>query len=75
MNIFICISSPIPTSPHLPPSLLGEQSRPDMPMEDTVSLQVSLVNLAQKCYSDQIDYVDKVLGNTLEVFQKFNIEK
>lgn len=46
-----------------------------MPMEDTVSLQVSLVNLAQKCYPDQIDYVDKVLENTLEVFQKLNIEK
>ncbi|KAG0716858.1 Vacuolar protein sorting-associated protein 35 [Chionoecetes opilio] len=51
------------------------KSRPDMPLEDTVSLQVSLVNLAQKCYSDQIDYVDKVLENTLQVFTKLNIEK
>lgn len=56
-------------------SVFLPQSRPDMPMEDTVSLQVSLVNLAQKCYPDQIDYVDKVLENTLEVFQKLNIEK
>lgn len=46
-----------------------------MPMEDTVSLQVSLVNLAQKCYPDEIEYVDKVLQNTLEVFQKLNIDK
>ncbi|CAL4064925.1 unnamed protein product [Meganyctiphanes norvegica] len=51
------------------------KSRPDMPMEDTVSLQVSLVNLAQKCYPGNIGYVDKVLQNTLEVFQKLNIDK
>lgn len=44
-------------------------------MEDTVSLQVSLVNLAQKCYPDEIEYVDKVMQNTLEVFQKLNIDK
>ncbi|XP_064107288.1 vacuolar protein sorting-associated protein 35-like isoform X2 [Macrobrachium nipponense] len=51
------------------------KSRPDMPLEDTVSLQVSLINLAQKCYPKEIDYVDKVLQNTLEVFQKLNIDK
>ena len=46
-----------------------------MPMEDTVSLQVSLINLAQKCYPNNISYVDLVMQNTLEVFQKLNIEK
>lgn len=40
------------------------QSRQDMPPEDIVSLQVSLVNLAHKCYPDRVDYVDKVLLTT-----------
>ncbi|KAK3888494.1 hypothetical protein Pcinc_007453 [Petrolisthes cinctipes] len=51
------------------------KSRPDMPLEDTVSLQVSLVNLAQKCYPDEIAYVDTVLANTLAVFTKLNVDK
>ncbi|MBZ3872818.1 Vacuolar protein sorting-associated protein 35 [Sciurus carolinensis] len=44
------------------------QSRQDMPLEDVVSLQVSLINLAMKCYPDQVDYVDKVLETTVEIF-------
>jgi len=46
-----------------------------MPPEDIVSLQVSLVNLAHKCYPDCVDYVDKVLLTTLHIFQKLNIDR
>lgn len=51
------------------------QSRDDMPPEDMVSLEVSLVNLAHKCYADRVDYVDKVLGSTLHIFEKLNVER
>lgn len=51
------------------------QSRQDMPPEDIVSLQVSLVNLAHKCYPDRVDYVDKVLLTTFQIFQKLNIDR
>nr|AAB18153.1 MEM3 [Mus musculus] len=50
------------------------QSRRDMPSEDVVSLQVSLINLAMKCYPDRVDYVDKVLETTVEIFNKLNLE-
>ncbi|KAL4630294.1 vacuolar protein sorting-associated protein 35-like [Arapaima gigas] len=50
------------------------QSRQDMPSEDVVSLQVSLINLAMKCYPERVDYVDKVLESTLEIFNKMNLE-
>ncbi|XP_021966609.1 vacuolar protein sorting-associated protein 35 isoform X1 [Folsomia candida] len=50
-------------------------SKPDMPSEDIVSLQVSLINLANKCYPDHVDYVDDVLGKTCEIFNKFDLEK
>lgn len=42
--------------------------------EDVVSLQVSLINLAMKCYPDRVDYVDKVLETTVEIFNKLNLE-
>uniref|UniRef100_T1ISA6 Vacuolar protein sorting-associated protein 35 n=1 Tax=Strigamia maritima TaxID=126957 RepID=T1ISA6_STRMM len=51
------------------------QSRHEMPVEDIVALQVSLINLALKCYPDRIDYVDKVLQSTNEIFKKLHIEK
>ena len=51
------------------------QSRQDMPPEDIVALQVSLVNLAHKCYPDRVDYVDKVLLTTFQIFQKLNIDR
>lgn len=51
------------------------QSRQDMPSEDVVSLQVSLINLAMKCYPDRVDYVDKVLEGTVEIFNKLNLEQ
>ncbi|XP_034949457.1 vacuolar protein sorting-associated protein 35 isoform X1 [Chelonus insularis] len=50
------------------------QTRQDMPPEDIVSLQVALINLAHKCYPDRVDYVDKVLNTTVQIFQKLNIE-
>lgn len=51
------------------------QARQDMPAEDIVSLQVSLINLALKCYHDKVDYVDKVLETTVDIFQKLSVEK
>lgn len=49
------------------------QVREDMPTEDKVSLQVSLINLALKCYPDRVDYVDKVLQCTSELFSKLDL--
>lgn len=50
------------------------QNRPDMPPEDIVSLQVALINLALKCYPTQVDYVDKVLETTEEIFNRLNLD-
>lgn len=49
------------------------QIRTDMPLEDTVSLQVALVNLALKVYPDKIDYVDKVLETTSQILDNLNM--
>ncbi|XP_037051004.1 vacuolar protein sorting-associated protein 35 isoform X1 [Bradysia coprophila] len=49
------------------------QVRTDMPLEDTVSLQVSLVSLAQKVYPDRVDYVDKVLETTIQILDRLNM--
>lgn len=40
-----------------------------------MSLQVSLINLAMKCYPERVDYVDKVLESTVEIFNKLNLEQ
>ncbi|XP_046809942.1 vacuolar protein sorting-associated protein 35 isoform X1 [Lucilia cuprina] len=45
------------------------QTRSDMPLEDTISLQVALLSLAQKVYPDRVDYVDKVLGTTTKILE------
>lgn len=50
------------------------QTRQDMPPEDIVSLQVALINLALKCYPDRVDYVDKVLETTEEIFNRLNLD-
>merc|ERR1711963_228308 len=34
------------------------RAKKEMPAEDIVSLQVSLINLAHKCYAERLDYVD-----------------
>ena len=46
-----------------------------MPPEDIVSLQVALVNLALNCYPDRIDFVDKVLETTEEIFHRLNLDQ
>ena len=46
------------------------QKRPDMPLDDVVALYISLVNLALKCYPENIDYVDKALQCTWNIFSK-----
>jgi len=46
-----------------------------MPPEDIVALQVALVNLALKCYPDRIDYADKVLETTEEIFHRLNLDQ
>nr|CAG4647651.1 EOG090X00QE [Moina brachiata]SVE92840.1 EOG090X00QE [Moina brachiata] len=51
------------------------QARPEMPPENLVSLQVSLISLAFRCYPDQINLVDKVLESTLVALDKISIEK
>lgn len=51
------------------------QARTDMPLEDTVSLQVALVSLAQKVYPDRVDYVDKVLETTIQILDRLNMHK
>ncbi|XP_070386983.1 vacuolar protein sorting-associated protein 35 [Dermacentor albipictus] len=51
------------------------QMRQDMPTEDIVSLQVSLIHLALKCYRERVDYVDKVLQTTEEIFIKLGITR
>ena len=50
------------------------QSRQDMPSEDVASLQVSLIYFTMKCYPDLVDYVDKVLEATVEIFNNRNHE-
>ncbi|GAB6026743.1 Vacuolar protein sorting-associated protein 35 [Chamberlinius hualienensis] len=51
------------------------QYRSTMPLEDVVALNVSLLNLALKCYPDRVDYVDRVLEATDEIFKKLSVEK
>ena len=57
------------------PQTITLQARNDMPPEDIVSLQVSLINLALKCYPDRVDYVDKVLEYTNDIFSKLNLSQ
>lgn len=51
------------------------QNRPDMPPEDIVALQVALINLALKCYPDKVDFVDKVLETTEDIFNRLNLDQ
>ncbi len=45
-----------------------------MPPEDIVSLQVSLINMAHKCYPDKIEYTDTVLEVTKQLFDNINLD-
>merc|ERR1712012_1461709 len=49
-------------------------AKKDMPPEDIVSLQVSLINMAYKCYPEKREYVDTVLDVTKKLFDNVNIE-
>nr|CAG4635924.1 EOG090X00QE [Eubosmina coregoni]SVE69626.1 EOG090X00QE [Eubosmina coregoni] len=51
------------------------QARPEMPPENLVSLQVSLISLAFRCYPEQINLVDKVLESALVALDKIAMEK
>lgn len=51
------------------------QARNDMPLEDTISLQIALVSLAQKVYPDRLDYIDKVLETTEIILDRLNMTK
>ena len=46
-----------------------------METEDIVALYVSLVNLAIKCYSDELNYVDDVLKSTKEILTKKDMSR
>nr|CAG4636762.1 EOG090X00QE [Ceriodaphnia reticulata]SVE72762.1 EOG090X00QE [Ceriodaphnia reticulata] len=71
-----------PIPPHIPlfdifSDQIGNiaQARPEMPSENLVSLQVSLISLAFRCYPEQINLVDKVLESTLVALDKIAVEK
>ena len=51
------------------------KARPEMPAENLVSLQVSLISLAFRCYPEQINLVDKVLESALLALDKTAMEK
>ena len=59
--LLYCSSAARPVPPLL-------QSRSDMSPEDIVSLQLALVDLALRVYTDKIHYVDKVLQHTVDIF-------
>eukprot|EP00053_Salpingoeca_punica_P015548 m.143665 g.143665 ORF g.143665 m.143665 type:complete len:783 (+) comp16744_c0_seq1:183-2531(+) len=50
------------------------KERPSMSLDDILALQISLVNLALKCYPDKAEYVDKVLDFTLLLLEKKSTE-
>merc|ERR1719245_2727663 len=47
----------------------------NMPPEDIVALQVSLINMAHKCYAGKVKYVDTVLEVTKRLFDDINLDK
>lgn len=83
VGISFYLHVPALNNPYLPPyPLLNQttfffltQNRPDMPPEDIVALQVALINLALKCYPDKVDYVDKVLETTEDIFNRLNLDQ
>lgn len=40
-----------------------------------MALQVALINLALKCYPDKVDFVDKVLETTEDIFNRLNLDQ
>ncbi|KAL1512525.1 hypothetical protein ABEB36_002106 [Hypothenemus hampei] len=50
-------------------------NRQYLPPEDMVSLQVALINLALKCYPKRIDYIDKVMLSSVEMFHRLGLDR
>uniref|UniRef100_A0A5S6QQ92 Vacuolar protein sorting-associated protein 35 n=1 Tax=Trichuris muris TaxID=70415 RepID=A0A5S6QQ92_TRIMR len=51
------------------------QSRSEMPPEDVVQLQISMINFALSCYRDRYQFVDKVFESTYSILQGETIPK
>lgn len=51
------------------------KSRPNMPIQDIVALHATLLNLAVRCYDSRLDYVDKVLEITENIFSNMNLDQ
>ena len=49
------------------------RARLEMPPEDIVSQEVSLINMADKCYTERVDMIDTVLKNTKDLFTNADI--
>ncbi|KAK9468248.1 vacuolar protein sorting-associated protein 35 [Lipomyces arxii] len=47
------------------------QARPDLPIGDVTALLVSLTNLCLNCYPAELDYIDQIMGFTLEKVEEF----
>ena len=46
-----------------------------MPLQDIVALHTAVLNLAVKCYTTRVDYVDKVLEITESIFNNMNMDQ
>ena len=46
-----------------------------MQIHDIVALHTTVLNLAVKCYTDRLDYVDKVLEITETIFNSLNLDQ
>ncbi|KAK9316809.1 vacuolar protein sorting-associated protein 35 [Lipomyces starkeyi] len=47
------------------------KARPDLPIGDVTALLVSLTNLCLNCYPADLDYIDQIMGFTLEKVEEF----
>ncbi|KAK9367768.1 vacuolar protein sorting-associated protein 35 [Lipomyces kononenkoae] len=47
------------------------KARPDLPIGDVTALLVSLTNLCLNCYPAELDYIDQIMGFTLEKVEEF----
>jgi vacuolar protein sorting-associated protein 35 len=45
-----------------------------MPVQDIVGLHTTVLNLAVKCYPDQLEYVDKIFEITEAIFSNMNLD-
>jgi vacuolar protein sorting-associated protein 35 len=46
-----------------------------MEVQDIVALQSTVLHLALKCYADRVEYVDKVLEVTEQIFSNMNLDQ